>query len=552
MRRLSILPLLFLAFIAASPVSTRVLAGKTARSSAPAAASKHDSVAPAITDLQVSNGGRPWKGDKALFTTISPNGDGLRDRAAIRFKLSESATVTLVMARTRRYATPIYSAEYKLGAGSNTLYWEPETPLEPNSYLVQLYAVDDDGNHSKLAPNSILEWDEHPSAVVRVMGVDAGFTRASYGADEKAAINIEADASSLELQFFHAGPETDNGNLEMKMYGVPVSSPKTIPWMWKNRPHAVGIRIGHWPTGVYYLRLTADDGRVGYAAFVLHPDRLGGNRIAVVMPAYTWQAYNFRDENQDGFGDTWYAGPPMESARLGRTQLNYGGPPKFSRFESNFLRWLAQTHQNVDYIADIDLEKVRSGDQLAKLYDLMVWPNHTEYETMHNFTLMKRYRDQGGNLIFLSANNFFWKIVVDKQGVMHRIIKYRDIGYPEAAWLGMSYRGNDQGQKRPPYIVRNVDAAPWFWNGTGLAVGSAFGHDGIEIDHTTSDSPPNIIVLAEIPDIYRPGVTAQMTYYETAAGAKVFAAGTLDFCATVLAQPERRLLENLWQRLSVP
>ena len=34
--------------------------------------------------------------------------------------------------------------------------------------------------------------------------------------------------------------------------------------------------------------------------------------------------------------------------------------------------------------------------------------------TTHEYDVVTRYRDLGGNLMFLSANNFFWK--VDKQG----------------------------------------------------------------------------------------------------------------------------------------
>jgi hypothetical protein len=43
-----------------------------------------------------------------------------------------------------------------------------------------------------------------------------------------------------------------------------------------------------------------------------------------------------------------------------------------------------------------------------------------------------------------------------------------------------------------------------------------------------------------------------MTYYETARGAKVFAAGTLDFGGSVMTWPVRRMLDNLWARLSMP
>ena len=43
-----------------------------------------------------------------------------------------------------------------------------------------------------------------------------------------------------------------------------------------------------------------------------------------------------------------------------------------------------------------------------------------------------------------------------------------------------------------------------------------------------------------------------MSYYETPAGAKVFAAGTLDFGGSALTVPVAQMLENLWARLSRP
>ena len=46
--------------------------------------------------------------------------------------------------------------------------------------------------------------------------------------------------------------------------------------------------------------------------------------------------------------------------------------------------------------------------------------------------------------------------------------------------------------------------------------------------------------------------TAQMSYYETPAGAKVFAAGTLDFGGSATFWPVKRMLDNLWARLSLP
>ena len=43
-----------------------------------------------------------------------------------------------------------------------------------------------------------------------------------------------------------------------------------------------------------------------------------------------------------------------------------------------------------------------------------------------------------------------------------------------------------------------------------------------------------------------------MTYYETAGGAKVFAAGVMNFGGSALWPGVSRIVENLWHRLAVP
>ena len=145
--------------------------------------------------------------------------------------------------------------------------------------------------------------------------------------------------------------------------------------------------------------------------------------------------------------------------------------------------------------------------------------------TTREYDAVERYRDLGGNLAFLSANNFFWQVV--KHGdVVTKTKQWRDLERPEAALLGVQYRGNDSGEARGSWIVRDVPAADWLFAGTGIRPGSRFGEDwGIEIDRTSADSPKGVQVIAEIPDLFGPGFTAQMTYYETEYGAKVFAAG---------------------------
>jgi hypothetical protein len=157
--------------------------------------------------------------------------------------------------------------------------------------------------------------------------------------------------------------------------------------------------------------------------------------------------------------------------------------------------------------------------------------------------------------MFLSANNFFWK--VDKQAqTLRKIGKWRDVGRPEAALIGVQYRANDDGQRQGLFTVQNAAAAPWLWDGTGLVDGSTFGQFvggyGIEIDASTPDSPPGTLVVAQIPDLFGPGISAQMGYYETVGGAKVFAAGSLDFGGSATFWPVKRILDNLWAHLTAP
>ena len=56
--------------------------------------------APRLGSLRVGNGQTRFAGDGTLLTTISPNGDGFRDRAIVRFSLDQTATVQISAFRT--------------------------------------------------------------------------------------------------------------------------------------------------------------------------------------------------------------------------------------------------------------------------------------------------------------------------------------------------------------------------------------------------------------------------------------------------------------------
>ncbi len=517
-----------------------------------------DTVAPTLGGLAADDGDTPFAGDSSLLTSVSPNGDGVRDAAQLHFTLPEAATVTLEAARTTSgVAAPVFTETRFLRAGPQTLTWSPASALGPRTYLLHLTVKDTAGNANLYGPGTPYVGRFPRAPVVRVLGLDASFPRASYAPGEIATLRVSTDEPSFTVQIYHAGPEHVETGSDSVLNGVPVSAAGNVSWhVYRNGPGTVRIGIGPWPSGLYFAQLTAPDGRVGYAPFVVRPPVLGASaRVAVVEPSRTWQAYNFYDANGDGWGDTWYVGPPHQSVALGRPFLRRGVPPFFRRYDLGFLHWLSRTGKQVDFLADSDLEAVPSGEDLARAYDLIVFPGHTEYVTQHLYDIVERYRDLGGNLAFLAANNFFWR-VTDTDGILRRDGQWRRLGRPEARLIGVQYRGNDEGHRQGVFVVRDPASASWLWDGTGLEPGGTFGDFvggyGIEIDATTPDSPPGTQVLAEIPDLFGPGLTAQMTYYETSAGAKVFAAGALDFGGSVAYWPMRHMLDNLWARLSAP
>ncbi len=531
----------------------RLLAGRRELAAAPL---RLDATPPTMTKFFTHNRGAPWPGDTKLLTTISPNGDGLRDLARVRFRLSEAASVHFELATTISTPTPVYELDAKLKAGRNSFTWYPKKTIGPRTYLMRITSVDAAGNR-RVYGASTAQYGRRPrSPVVRVLGVDAGFTQESYSPGQTARMIIETDAKQLTWQVFRAGGESVPTYADNIMNGAPMTDPETVPWPTRDGPSSLSVEIRTWQPGLYFVRLDADDGRVGFAPFIVRPPVWGAkSRVLVVLPTNTWQAYNFRDEDGNGWGDTWYAKGAQSTVRLGRAFLRRGVPPQYRKYDLGFLRWLEWTHKTPDFLSETDIEQMPDGDTLANLYDLVIYSGHSEYVTAHEYDVVQRFRDLGGNLAFLSSNNFFWR--VNRTGrTLTRTRKWRDEGRPEAALIGVQYRANDDGRIQRPYLVRSANTAPWLWAGTSLLDGSSFGQElggyGIEIDSLAPESPPGIIVLAEIPDLYGPGFTAQMSYYETTAGAKVFAAGAMDVGGTATLFTLRRIFENLWARLSAP
>jgi hypothetical protein len=502
---------------------------------------------PLLSDVH-AHSGVPYAGDHPTLTTVSiaPG----RNAARLRFTLARPARVSLDILETGQGIAseqPSAGAKTTLGnghtvslrAGAHELTWTPAATLPARTYIARVTAS---------APGSK---PVTAHAVVRVLGVDAAFGVRSIRPGDQATLVIRTDAQALTVQLLHSGPETEPTYANNEIKGVPMGAPLAVDWRASaNAPAPIVVPTGSdWPTGVYAARIDAADGRVGFAPVVLRPAAPAA-RVAVVMPTSTWGAYNFYDEDGDGWGDTWYARWKTDHADLTRPQPSRGVPYRYRSYDLAFQRWLAQTGKAVDTYADEDLEAFASPQALRAAYDLIVFPGHSEYVSARVYDLVEGYRDLGGNLLFLAANNFFRR-VDRKNGGVTLVDEWRNLGRPESALLGVQYIASDRGERQAPFVVSGADVAPWLFAGTGLVNGSSFGKYGIEIDARSAVSPPSTQVLATIPDLFGPGRTAEMTYYEHWSGAKVFSAGVLNFGGQALLWPETaQMLENLWARLS--
>ena len=378
----------------------------------------------------------------------------------------------------------------------------------------------------------------------RAAPVEAAFRQRSAAPGDIAVLDVWSRVRDLRIDVLRVGPGR-GGDARGPLGGRRVTTLRA------GRARIVFLRVGDWPSGLYAARL-GDGQRQGWAVLVVRPRRLGTRRVAVVLPTNTWHAYNRRDVDGNGIGDTWYETPSIDLVDLQRPFLDGGVPPRFRAYDCGFLHWLARTDRRVDYLADDDFELIRDGDRLAALYDLVVFPGHEEYVTEHVYDVVERYRDLGGNLAFLSANNVFYR--VERRGRwLVRTGRWRDLGRPEAALVGVQLVGwNENRFPNRPYRVEATHHAPWLFRGTGLRNGDRFGSFGIEIDARTSASPAGTRVLARIPDAFGPGRSAEMTYYTTLRGAKVFAAGAFTLGGAALWPVISPLLDNLWRELSRP
>lgn len=254
--------------------------------------------------------------------------------------------------------------------------------------------------------------------------------------------------------------------------------------------------------------------------------------------------------------------------------------------DTNLLAWLHALEQPFDVITDQDLH--REGATLLNHYSVVVTGTHPEYYSTDMLDGVEAWLEQGGRLMYMGGNGFYWRIAFDPQS--SEVVEVRRAEDGTRAWASEpgeychafngEYGGLWRRQGRAPNLLVGVGfAAQGFDGGTyyrwqaaaadarigfmleGVDTNKLFGGYGTqgggaageEIDRfdLSLGSPEHALVVASS-EGHRPGmlrvkeeflmmkelggdpeVRADMTFFETPAGGAVFSTGSISYAGAL-------------------
>ena len=325
------------------------------------------------------------------------------------------------------------------------------------------------------------------------------------------------------------------------------------------------------PTGVKSGMLLAvlrdRSGRsVANTPIVLRPDPTDPRRAPVlfVSAASTWQAYNpwgGLDLYANLTGRTVVATGDRRSAQVSfdRPHILDGGAGYLRRWELQFIRWMERNGRDVEYIADLDLER---HPDLVDGRRMVVMAGHPEYWSRPMRARIEAAVATGINVAFLTANEVYWQTRIEDgpAGPATRITCYKSrrqdpimstdpmlttcrwrekpVNEPEAPLVGEMY--GSTVRHVADWVVTGQDH--WLYEGTDLRDGDSISNlIGQEFDTFFPDlANPGTRILASGPVNANPRPSLDpgsypsepihnSTIYTALSGATVFAAGTFQW-----------------------
>lgn len=212
------------------------------------------------------------------------------------------------------------------------------------------------------------------------------------------------------------------------------------------------------PSGIYALRIRQEQHEDYLPFFVAAPKETAKSKAAFIVPTYTYMAYGnvhclevLRKKEgmakEEFYATTSAFGPGSEHAAC-LVEAHYevglstydrhsdGSPVHFSSWlrplltmrpktflwnlgaDLLFIDWLESKGFEYDIITDDLLQE--EGVSLLRNYEVLMTGNHPEYPTTQQLDAIQAYLDQGGRVMYLGGNGYYWRSAIHKTlpGVM--------------------------------------------------------------------------------------------------------------------------------------
>jgi hypothetical protein len=316
---------------------------------------------------------------------------------------------------------------------------------------------------------------------------------------------------------------------------------------------------GNWTSGVYAVRLTADDDTAADALFIVRSTT--PHDVTMLVPVSTWAAYNWWGGRSLYDGDGYNGLPRAYQVSLDRPVTpavspiweRVQGHPYFT-WEHPFVAWAERQGYDLGYVTSTDLHSGRLTPTR-----LIVSLGHDEYWSAEMRASLDEALDAGSSLFVAGANEICWGIRFEPSALgENRIITchkdpWRDpamatepnrltsrwadwpLNQPESDTTGVKFVDWDFALNRHPaaWIAQNTNH-PLF-AGTSLADGDRIaGIIGDEWDafDPTSKVASRVTILGESEPLIGANLgpsVAHTVVRETDAGGFVFATGTTNW-----------------------
>ncbi len=347
-----------------------------------------------------------------------------------------------------------------------------------------------------------------------------------------------------------------------------------------------------------YFKRAAD-----WGAYAHNPDQ---------HPEYGRSTYNV---HRDGSGVCYSSRRrPVLTMRPGFLTFNdaHGSGLRHFPADSHLTDWLEQQGFAFDVATDEDLDN--QGIALLESYTVVLTGSHPEYHTPRMLDALTRYRDNGGRLVYLGGNGFYWRIA--RNPALPEVIEIRraeggirawaaepgeyynslDGGYgglwrrngryPQAlCGIGFSAQGLFESSYYRRLAASRDERAAWIFAGIDDEILGDFGLNGggaagFELDRADVrlGTPRHALVLARsehhtasfvvVPEellTHRATLSGEpledlirgeIVFFETANGGAVFSVGSITFCGSLshgdYDNAISRMLTNVIRRFADP